>query len=58
LKPSITFPLAFLVVGIAFYVSLAGGAISERGMPTTDELDEIILSSNTIQAAIALAFNL
>ena len=58
LKPSITFPIAFLVVGLAFYVSLAGGAISERGMPTTDELDEIILSANTISAAIAVAFNL
>lgn len=58
LKPSITFPIAFLVVGLAFYVSLAGGAISERGMPTTDELDEIILSANTISAAIAVAFNI
>ncbi|KAL7516866.1 hypothetical protein ACHAWX_001841 [Stephanocyclus meneghinianus] len=58
LKPSITFPLAFLVVGIAFYVSLAGGAISERGMPSTDELDEIIIASNTIQAAVILALNL
>ena len=45
LTPSITFPIAFLVVGAAFWASLAGGAISERGMPTTDELDEIIVSS-------------
>ena len=59
LKPSITFPIAFLVVGLAFWASLAGGAISERGVPTTDDLDEIILSSNTIQAAIAVfALNL
>lgn len=58
MKPSITFPLAFLVVGLAFYVSLAGGAISERGMPSTDELDEIIIASNTIQAAVILALNL
>lgn len=55
MKPSITFPIAFLVVGLAFYVSLVGGAISERGMPTTDELDEIILSS---QAAIVMALNI
>jgi hypothetical protein len=47
-----------LVVGLAFYVSLVGGAISERGMPTTDELDEIILSSNTVQNAIVMALNL
>lgn len=58
MKPSITFPIAFAVVGLAFWASLAGGAISERGMPSTDELDEIILSSNTIQAAIAVALNL
>lgn len=58
LKPSITFPIAFLVVGLAFYISLVGGAISERGMPTTDELDEIILSANTILASVALALSL
>lgn len=59
LKPSITFPIAFLIVGLAFWVSLAGGAISERGAPTTDDLDEIILSSNTIHTAIAVfALNL
>ena len=45
LRPSITFPLAFLIVGGAFYVSLKSGAISERGAPVIDELDEIILSS-------------
>lgn len=44
LRPSITFPLAFLVVGAAFYVSVISGAISERGAEVTDELDEIIIS--------------
>jgi len=48
LRPSITFPLAFAVVGFTFYFSLANGAISERGAQTLDELDEIILSSNAI----------
>jgi hypothetical protein len=48
LTPSITFPIAFAVVGIAFWASLAGGAISERGMPSTDELDEIIVSSGDV----------
>ena len=45
LRPSITFPLAFVVVGAAFYISYVSGAISERGASVTDELDEIILSS-------------
>eukprot|EP00339_Tiarina_fusa_P006381 CAMPEP_0117062918 /NCGR_PEP_ID=MMETSP0472-20121206/43879_1 /TAXON_ID=693140 ORGANISM="Tiarina fusus, Strain LIS" /NCGR_SAMPLE_ID=MMETSP0472 /ASSEMBLY_ACC=CAM_ASM_000603 /LENGTH=269 /DNA_ID=CAMNT_0004782329 /DNA_START=65 /DNA_END=871 /DNA_ORIENTATION=+ len=31
LRPSITFPLAFLIVGGTFYFSFAIGAISERG---------------------------
>jgi len=44
LQPSITFPLAFVIVGAAFYLTLAGGAITERGAQVTDELDEIILS--------------
>ena len=57
LTPSITFPIAFAVVGLAFWVSLAGGAISERGMPTTDELDEIIVSSDLIRFGIAVAMN-
>ena len=47
LRPSITFPVAFLVVGAAFYVSILSGAISERGASVTDELDEVILSSTT-----------
>lgn len=46
LRPSITFPLAFLIVGAAFYVSFVGGAITERGAQIKDELDEVILSSN------------
>ena len=52
LRPSITFPLAFLIVGAAFYVSLVNGAITERGAPVTDELDEIILSSNALVPVI------
>lgn len=59
LRPSITFPLAFLVVGAAFYVTFAGGGITERGQQTTDELDEIILSSNAVvQWAIANALSM
>jgi hypothetical protein len=46
LRPSITFPLAFAIVGAAFYVSYKGGAIQERGAQIKDELDEIILSYN------------
>ena len=48
LRPSITFPLAFLVVGAAFYVSVISGAISERGAEVTDELDEIIISMTRV----------
>ncbi|KAL7525867.1 hypothetical protein ACHAWF_004896 [Thalassiosira exigua] len=58
LKPSITFPIAFAVVGLAFWVSLAGGAISERGMPTTDELDEIVVSSDMIRTSLAVALSM
>eukprot|EP00815_Leptocylindrus_aporus_P001442 CAMPEP_0116067646 /NCGR_PEP_ID=MMETSP0322-20121206/11174_1 /TAXON_ID=163516 /ORGANISM="Leptocylindrus danicus var. apora, Strain B651" /LENGTH=294 /DNA_ID=CAMNT_0003554575 /DNA_START=189 /DNA_END=1070 /DNA_ORIENTATION=- len=39
LRPSLTFPLAFAVVGAAFYVSIKTGAIYERGSQATDELD-------------------
>lgn len=52
LRPSITFPLAFAIVGVTFYISLVSGAISERGAPVTDELDEIILSSSNPTAVI------
>lgn len=45
LRPSITFPIAFLIVGATFYVSYLGGAITERGAQVTDELDEIILNN-------------
>jgi hypothetical protein len=55
LRPSITFPLAFAVVGAAFYVSYAGGAISERGAQIKDELDEVILSMNGIDNNAGLA---
>ena len=48
LTPSITVPIAFAVVGLAFCESLAGGAISERGMPTTDEFDINIVSFVTL----------
>ena len=48
LRPSITFPLAFVIVGATFYVTFLGGGITERGAQTTDELDEIILSSNAV----------
>jgi len=58
LKPSITFPLAFAIVAAAFYVSVAGGAISERGVQRTDELDEMILSLSTTppSALMSMAF--
>jgi hypothetical protein len=44
LKPSITFPIAFAIVGAAFWVSFKFGAIYERGSQSTDELDDIVLS--------------
>lgn len=58
LKPNITFPLAFVLIGAAFWASLAGGAISERGMPSTDELDELIVSSRLAIDGIAVALTL
>lgn len=58
LKPSITFPIAFAVVGAAFYISFVGGAITERGVQTTDELDEIILSMQADPVPGILAFAL
>ena len=45
LRPSITFPIAFAIVGLAFYVSYIAGAISEKGAETRDELDEIVLQT-------------
>lgn len=44
LRPSITFPIAFAVVGAAFWVSLVVGAISEKGAQSIDELDTIVMS--------------
>mmetsp|Transcript_11005 Transcript_11005/g.23334 ORF Transcript_11005/g.23334 Transcript_11005/m.23334 type:complete len:348 (+) Transcript_11005:238-1281(+) len=45
LKPSITFPIAFAVVGAAFWVSLLSGAISEKGAQSVDELDVLVTTS-------------
>ena len=55
LRPSITFPIAFLVVGAAFYISYISGAITERGAQITDELDEIILSSAADPSSLLVA---
>lgn len=57
LRPSITFPIAFAIVGAAFYVSVLSGAISERGAASVDELDEIVLSSaaTTVQTLVDAA---
>ena len=43
LRPSITFPLSFLTVGVAFAVLVEGGGIRERGETVKDELDEVVL---------------
>jgi hypothetical protein len=48
LRPSITFPLAFIILGLAFYISYTQGAITERGLPVKDELDEIILPGTLV----------
>jgi len=45
LRPSITFPLAFLVVGGAFYFVVASGGITQRGEQIKDELDQVLLAS-------------
>jgi FKBP-type peptidyl-prolyl cis-trans isomerase len=58
LRPSITFPLAFLVVGAAFYITFAGGAIYERGAQVKDELDEFIVSYNALPASLVVAMSL
>jgi hypothetical protein len=58
LRPSITFPLAFAVVGAAFYVSILGGAITNRGAQVTDELDEIILSSSVLLPVVTAMMGL
>lgn len=46
LRPSITFPIAFAVVGAAFWVSLTVGAISEKGAQSIDELDVKIIATS------------
>ena len=55
LRPSITFPIAFLIVGATFYVSFSQGAITERGAQIKDELDEIIISNASLQHSVYLA---
>lgn len=60
LRPSITFPIAFAVVGLGFYITYAVGGISERGAQITDELDDIVLSWNIVKdtiVTVALALN-
>lgn len=47
LKPSITFPIAFAVVGAAFFVLYVGGGISSRGNQVRDELDEIVTAASS-----------
>eukprot|EP00551_Chaetoceros_affinis_P010651 CAMPEP_0203672870 /NCGR_PEP_ID=MMETSP0090-20130426/9628_1 /ASSEMBLY_ACC=CAM_ASM_001088 /TAXON_ID=426623 /ORGANISM="Chaetoceros affinis, Strain CCMP159" /LENGTH=339 /DNA_ID=CAMNT_0050538305 /DNA_START=165 /DNA_END=1184 /DNA_ORIENTATION=+ len=54
LRPSITFPIAFAVVGLGFYVTYAVGGISERGAQITDELDDIVLSWNVMRDTLAV----
>jgi len=46
LRPSITFPLAFATVGLAFAVLVEGGGIRERGEMKTDELDNVVLQND------------
>jgi len=52
LRPSITFPIVFLICGGALVVTVLGGGVSERGLPRTDDLDEIILSLDTVARSI------
>ena len=56
LRPSITFPMAFAVVGAGFFVTFALGGISERGRQKTDELDDIVLTYNFVKNALVVAF--
>lgn len=58
LRPSITFPIAFAVVGAGFYATFALGGISERGAQIKDELDDIVLTYNLVKQAVVVAFNL
>jgi hypothetical protein len=52
LRPSITFPIAFAIVGAAFYVSIISGAISERGAAVKDELDDVIFNTILLQSLV------
>jgi len=52
LTPSISFPLAFSVVGFAFWVSLVAGAISEKGQQSVDELDMIVTTTSLFLSTI------
>lgn len=52
LRPSITFPIAFAVVGLGFYATFALGGISERGSQIKDELDDVILSFNVMKTLV------
>ena len=54
LRPSITFPIAFAIVGAAFYVSIVSGAISERGAAVKDELDDVIFNTILLQSFVGL----
>ena len=54
LRPSITFPIAFALVGLGFYVTFAVGGISERGAQITDELDDIVLSWNVVKETVTV----
>jgi len=57
LRPSITFPIAFAVVGAAFFVQFSVGGISERGAQVTDELDEVILSTSLVLGVLGVIGN-
>lgn len=52
LRPSITFPIAFAVVGAGFYATYALGGISERGSQIRDELDDVILSFHVMKTMV------
>lgn len=52
LRPSITFPIAFAVVGAGFYATYALGGISERGSQIQDELDDVILSFQVMKTMV------
>lgn len=57
LRPSITFPIAFAVVGVTFYIQYALGGISERGAQVKDELDEVILTGSLIMGVLGVFGN-